>query len=131
MNLLSVFKTPPLTAKQIGSSAELRALNYFKNKRWKLLCQNYRSNAGEIDLIFTDPQDTVVFVEVKWRSSSNYGMPQETVNYHKQHRLIKTALYYIKCSKTIHKNFRFDIVAVSPAGIEHIPNAFTASGYTI
>lgn len=134
MNLSSLFRTSqcaPPTRKEIGNAAELQALKYFQDKGWKLLCKNYRSKAGEIDLIFRDPQETIVFMEVKWRSSFNYGMPYEAVNIRKQKRLIKTAIRYIQANQLFKKNLRFDIASLSPKGIEHIPNAFIAWGYTI
>lgn len=118
------------TSREIGESEETRTLNYFLEKGWKILIRNYRCCVGEIDLIFKDAKDSIVFVEVKYRSSSNYGVAQSSVGAQKQSRLIKTALFFIKENHLQKWHFRFDVAAVTPQGIEHIPNAFQSARYT-
>lgn len=70
---------------------------------------------GEIDLILTD-KDQLVFVEVRYRKSSFYGSGAETVTWHKQQKLIRTALYYLQGTKKSLDEIscRFDVVEVSP-----------------
>lgn len=122
---------PLRNSREIGENEENRALRFFKEMGWKLLKRNYHCRWGEIDLIFDDCKETVIFVEVKFRSSSEFGPAQSAVHYKKQERLIKTALHFVKRYHLDGSNFRFDIAAITPEGIEHIPNAFSAFGYTI
>jgi len=84
---------------------------------------------GEIDLIMDDC-NTLVFVEVKQRSSPNFGGPLAAVTLKKQQRIIKSAMYYCMTNNI---NFeqqacRFDVVAItgnnSPYEIQWVKNAF-------
>lgn len=120
-----------INRRQVGEDKETKALDYFKKLGWKLLERNYQCRLGEIDLIFKDEKNSVVFIEVKYRSNFVYGVAQSAVGSQKQNRLIKTALYYIKEKRLQGNHFRFDVAAITPKGIEHIPNAFPAEGYTI
>ena len=121
----------PVTTGEIGAEEETKVLNFLVQKGWKLLDRNYQCRSGEIDLIMTDKSNSVVFVEVKYRSSSDYGSAQSFVHRKKQEKIIKTALHYIKERKYQNVELRFDVTAVTPGHIEHIPNAFSAEGYTI
>ena len=115
----------------IGRANETRAQGYFARRGWKLLHKNYLCKAGEVDLIFEDPEGAVVFVEVKYRASSQYGAAEEFVGLEKQMRTARAAMFYIKQRKLSGRDFRFDVAAVSPQGVAHIPNAFSPEGYTL
>lgn len=121
-----------LTSKRkIGENEETKALYYFQGQGWKLLKRNYQCRLGEIDLIFSNGKKSIVFIEVKYRSNPNYGTGQEAVGSQKQKRIIKSALFYIKQNCFQDYQYRFDVVAISPQGIEHVPNAFAVQGYTL
>lgn len=62
-----------------GSQAEQLALNYLQQQGLTLITQNYHSRRGEIDLIMLD-ENTLVFVEVRYRKSAAYGSALESVN---------------------------------------------------
>lgn len=97
--------------KAIGSIGELYAIEYLKNLDYKLMDRNFRSRFGEIDIIARDGI-YIVFIEVKTRYNSVYGLPCESVNYNKMSKLKKTAEYYILKNK-LHKNyFRFDVIEI-------------------
>ena len=117
--------------REIGDQEESKALEYFEAKGWKLLQKNYLTRMGEVDLILKDPKGVIVFVEVRYRKYSDFGTAAATVNFKKQQRIVKSALQYIKVHRLYHSDFRFDVAAISPEGLEHIPNAFSASGYTL
>lgn len=70
-------------------------------------------HGGEIDLIMQDAE-TLVFVEVKYRSKSDYGMPFEAVDKRKMQRIHKTAMLWMaKHGLAIHHcYFRFDIISI-------------------
>lgn len=119
------------SGRDVGAAQEARASGYLTAKGWKLLAQNYCTRSGEVDLIFRDPEQTVVFVEVKFRTGTSFGLGQEMVNWSKQKRIAKAALVYLKEKKLTNQNLRFDVIALSPEGVEHIPNAFSPEGYSL
>ncbi len=121
------------TARQLsGRDNEIRAADYLKRNGYRIIERNYRIRMGEIDIIAMD-QDTLVFVEVKSKTSSAFGGPKDAVTFQKQRRISKTALQYLKMMHQSHVRARFDVVAITsgPAGdaIELIKNAFTLSAY--
>jgi putative endonuclease len=77
--------------------------------------------------------ETVVFVEVKARTSVAYGRPEEFVRRQKQEKIGKAALDFLKTHRLTHRPLRFDVVALGPQGITHLPNAFVpgAGTYTL
>ena len=110
-----------------GKKSELIATTHLKKHGYKILEQNYRTKLGEIDIIAKD-QDTLVFVEVKARSSNRFGNPKWAVTPKKQRKVSMVALLYIKSTKQSNVKARFDVVAISSAkdnpSIEIIKNAF-------
>ncbi|GGI86713.1 YraN family protein [Legionella impletisoli] len=113
-------------SQQIGFAAEEEAKEHLISQGLKLIETNYRSKLGEIDLIMRD-KDYLVFIEVRARASKAYGGALASVNYQKQQKLIKTALFYLM-QKKIHHNLpiRFDVVSLEgkPYQINWIKNAF-------
>lgn len=113
---------------ELGKKGETLALKYLKRHGYKILEQNYRSQFGEIDIIAKD-KDVLAFIEVKTRKSSECGMPQESVDIHKQKQIAKVALYYLAKMNIEEIDCRFDIVAITyllgqKPKIELIKNAF-------
>lgn len=80
---------------------------------------------GQIDLVMQDG-DTVVFVEVKNRSSSAFGRPEEAVDARKQRKLMKLAQFFLIDRRLKDPPVRFDVVAILEGQINHIPDAFRA-----
>ena len=99
-------------ARERGSEAESIALEYLKQQGLKLIDRNYRTRGGEIDLIMAQ-DDTVVFVEVRFRSASTYGSALESVDFRKQARITRCASHYLS-TKRVSAPVRFDVVAISP-----------------
>jgi putative endonuclease len=113
-----------------GRLAEDRAAEYLKNLGYRVLERRWACPLGELDIIASEGE-TLVFVEVRARSSSAYGFPCETVTRAKQAKVIKTALTYLKAKALRPETVRFDIVGLSPGREpEHIIGAFEADGYT-
>jgi len=102
----------------------------------KILATNYRCPSGEVDLIALDRStrkatgaETLVFVEVKTRTSDRYTDPESAVNRDKQRRIRKVAGYYRTRRRAEDYNVRYDIVSVvlrpdADPQIKHIPDAF-------
>ncbi|MDD5628748.1 MAG: YraN family protein [Elusimicrobia bacterium] len=109
-----------------GERAERQAEEFLRQRGMTILARNFRTRSGEIDLVAQDGE-TVVFVEVRSRSSEAFGSPEETVTAVKRRRIIRTALAYAQ-SRGLDVPLRFDVVALSPRGILHIPGAFDAAG---
>jgi len=115
------------TPKNIGDQAESMAENYLRNKKIKIIERNFRAKTGEIDLI-ADHQGTVVFIEVKFRKSTNFGEPFETVTRSKQRKIIQTSQIYLqKNPKLANKACRFDVISIHNKDINWIKNAFDTS----
>jgi putative endonuclease len=119
--------------KTLGRRGEVAAARFLRRKGYQIIARGERDPFGEIDLIAVDGR-TVVFVEVKTRSSHAKGHPAEAVDRHKQHRLTRAALSFLKRHKLLECAARFDVVAVTwPVDqkrplIEHFPRAFEPIG---
>jgi putative endonuclease len=100
----------------VGEDKERLALAFLQNQGLRLIARNHRCRRGEIDLVMRDG-DTLVFVEVRYRRSTRFGTPAETVDVHKQRRLEAAALHYLQQHPT-KLPCRFDVLAVS--GNNHI-----------
>lgn len=112
-----------------GKLGELAAKRHLRNLGLKFLTANFRSERGEIDLVFRDA-DCLVFVEVKTRSSENWTRPAAAVNSRKRRLLSQTALDYLRLLKDPRVCIRFDIVEVlledgEVSEIRHLPNTFS------
>ena len=94
----------------IGKQGENKAKNYLKRRGYQILETNYRTKAGEIDLIAKE-KDCLVFVEVKTRTNTEYGTPAEAVSFYKQQHMIKSARYYL-ARQGGECECRFDVIEV-------------------
>lgn len=114
------------TTKSIGDYGENIAKLFLEEKGHTILEVNYRFKKGEVDII-TSFENTLIFVEVKFRSSSAFGFPEEVVNETKINLIQKVAEYYIE-KKNWNKNIRFDIISIIERNnnrqIEHFEDAF-------
>ena len=93
----------------------------------RLLESRYKTKAGEIDLIMLD-RDTVVFVEVKTRMTSQQGTGIAAINQQKQRRISRAATLYLMRREWLGKAVRFDVIEVHPDDMLYIPNAFQPGG---
>jgi len=113
--------------KELGKKGEELASRFLKKRGYRIIEKNYSCKMGEMDLIATE-KDTLVFIEVKTRTSTLFGPPQLAVNSSKQRQLSKVALNYLKEKKLENVKARFDVVAIllGPKGeeIELIKDAF-------
>lgn len=115
--------------KIVGKAGEDAACEYLEKQGYEIERRNFRTNAGEIDIIAISPDDVCVFVEVKTRKSDRFGRGSEAVDPKKQMKIIKTAMSYRYAESA-----RFDVIEIyySEVGgftvreINHIKNAFSA-----
>ena len=114
-----------------GVLGERAARKHLRQAGLKFLTANFRSDHGEIDLIFRD-SDCLVFIEVKSRSSEDWTRPAAAVDARKRRHLSLAALDYLRLLGNPPIKMRFDIVEVLLDGekvreVRHLPNAFTLS----
>ena len=118
---------PRREKKELGKRGEDLALRFLKRNGYKIIERNYVCKMGEMDIIAQE-KDTLVFVEVKTRTSLDFGPPQLAVNSTKQRQLSKVALNFLKEKRCEDVKARFDVVAIvlrSPGEeIELIRDAF-------
>lgn len=106
---------------QIGNKAESRAIIFLEQKEYHFLARNYRYQKGEIDLIMKK-NEVLVFVEVRFRSSGQFGFPEQTISTHKKKLLLRTAEQYM-FEQNWQGSTRFDVVAILSNEIEHFEDA--------
>lgn len=116
-------------SREIGDFGENAAADYIQQRGMRVIKRNFYCRAGEIDIIARDGEYTV-FIEVKTRRSSRCGTPAEFVDFRKQEKIIRTALYYLGSEDYA---MRFDVAEVyyhleggKPVAdeINYIENAF-------
>jgi putative endonuclease len=118
----------------LGQRGEDAAARFLRRRGYRIVDRGHRSQHGELDLVALDGQ-TVVFVEVKTRTTAEMGEPGEAVDADKQRRLTRLALGWLKKNGLLEQPARFDVVAVTwPDGawrptVEHHRDAFAASGW--
>lgn len=130
MALLS-YKVAHKDRKTTGDKAEQRAARFLKSKHHRILARNFHCRFGEIDLITCDPQTCIVFVEVRYRSESQFASAAESVTLRKQNRLRRSAQSFLAKHPTLaHLPCRFDVITLEqPTNsrkitIQWIQNAF-------
>jgi len=106
-----------------GKQGEAQAEEYLKGKGYEIVERNYRYKRSEIDLIARQG-NTLIFVEVKARSSARFGNPEEAVNHKKKQNILEAANQYIYEKNWLH-NIRFDIIALlNKTELRHFEDAF-------
>jgi putative endonuclease len=121
------FASEGMQKKDLGKKGEDKALQFLKKKGYRIIEQNYVCDLGEMDIIAKE-KDSLVFVEVKTRTSMAFGPPQLAVTPFKQRQLSKVALHFLKEKNLKDIKARFDVVAIlfppEEEKIELIQNAF-------
>lgn len=111
-----------------GQKHEEMAYKYLVKHNLIPVARNFYSQTGEIDLIFLENHKNIqylLFIEVKYRKSSFYGLAVETVNNRKQQKIYQTAEYFIyKNPKYKNIQCRFDIITIQNEKLEWLKNAF-------
>ncbi len=110
--------------KKRGNKAEQQACEHLQSNGLTLLEKNFSTKAGEVDLIMRD-DETLVFVEVRYRKNADFGGAAASVTAKKQQRIIKAALAYQQ-KHMPQSSMRFDVVAIEGDNedIDWITSAF-------
>lgn len=122
-----------LSSLDFGKAQETIAERHLRAAGLRLLCKNYRSPFGEIDLIMADT-DVLAFIEVRYRRSANYGGAAASVTASKRKKIRQTAAHYLQQHPSLaHNPCRFDVISMHPepegkashrSQIDWIKNAF-------
>ena len=94
-----------------GIRGEKIARDFLKKRGFRILETNYRCSRGEIDIVASH-RDYLVFIEVRTRSSDEYGSPEESITRTKKKRLKLAALHYLGSHNDFPELWRIDVVAI-------------------
>jgi putative endonuclease len=116
------------TDKQVkGRLGENEAVRFLEKKGYRIIERNFRTRHGEVDVI-AEENGTIVFVEVKARTSAAFGAPEESVGRRKQERIIRASKEYLFTEDLTDHPARFDVVGIEIGSdgmkTELIRNAF-------
>ncbi len=119
----------PGTSGDQGRKAEDQAAAHLRTQGCEILARNFRTKLGEIDIVALSPgRDVLIFAEVRYRRRDDFGTPEESVVISKQRKLARAAKIFLQTAPAAVRGAaaRFDVIALSPAGLRHIENAFEA-----
>ena len=116
--------------KRLGAAGEKAACKLLRNVGYRVLERNYRNRYGELDAVALEDGD-LVFVEVRSRSSDDFGSGADSVGPAKQRQIAKMARLYLQEKRIGDRPCRFDVVEMDLAGDGSwsgrvIRNAFSA-----
>lgn len=111
------------TRVQTGRSGEDLAATYLQDHHYRILYRNYTARWAEIDII-AEKDDTIVFVEVKTRTSGVKGQPYEAVTFGKLHRLLRSANLFLVKQGWQGRRVRLDVISIvlDPFALDHFEN---------
>ncbi|MDR1765194.1 MAG: YraN family protein [Lachnospiraceae bacterium] len=113
-----------MNKRRVGGEKEEWAARYLFSLGYDVLESNFFGRHGEIDIVAKDGQ-TMVFVEVKFRSYERMGYPQESVDFRKQSRVRAAARQYLYShGYAPDQPCRFDVIAILGQRMQHIKDAF-------
>ena len=122
-------KTASSETAAIGKAGERLAVRALKRAGYRVLATNWRARGGEIDIV-AEQEGTIVFAEVKTRSSDSFAAPELAVDSSKRRKLARAAWRFLERNSATDRDCRFDIVSIvnEPQSrrpkVEIIPNAF-------
>jgi len=110
---------------QIGRAAEDAAVALLQSQGVEIVARNFRRRFGELDVIGRE-RDTLIVVEVRKRASNRFGGAAASVDFRKQNKLRRAAAAFLQERKDLAGlRVRFDVVALTPGGVDWIKHAFT------
>ncbi len=97
--------------RRVGMAGEQAARVYLENKGYEIIETNYRCTIGEIDIIAREGK-TLVFVEVRTKTGTAYGRPEESIDLRKARQLRRLVFFYLQQKKLNSTSCRLDLIAV-------------------
>lgn len=110
--------------RRLGAAYEEKAAKYLQSQGYQIIERNFRCKLGEIDLIAKE-REVLVFLEVKYRKTGQYGEPTDAVTPAKKRTICRVADFY-RMSRRIpeSQNCRFDVVSILGEQVRVYKNAF-------
>lgn len=96
---------------ELGSIGEKIAVDFLKKKGYLIRETNFRCRAGEIDIV-AEKNGYLVFVEVRTKTSTVFGNPEESVTVAKKEKIVNAALTYLASHESASESWRIDFIAV-------------------
>ena len=118
---------------EVGRRGEETARAFLTRRGVRIVVENFVCAAGEIDLIGKDGE-SLVFIEVKTRTSDTFGPPHLAVHRRKQRQIVRAAQWYLAEQRVKDVACRFDVLAITfpeageAARVEWVRDAFPAEG---
>ena len=111
---------------ELGKKGEQLAVNFLVENGYDIVERNYRFNKAEVDII-AQKEDVLAIIEVKTRSTADFGNPQDFVKPKQIKNLVKAVDEYVTVN-SLDVEVRFDIIAIvkekKEFKIEHLEDAF-------
>lgn len=109
---------------------EKRAQKFLKKQGYTTLAKNYLCKTGELDLVMAETDGTIIFVEVKTRSTEDFAEPEDAITTSKKQRMSRAAQYFLNSYNIENRPCRFDVVTIKidqmgRETVKHYENAFT------
>lgn len=99
----------------VGKEGEFRAADYLDGKGFEIIARNYSCRYGEIDIVAMDGE-TLCFIEVKTRTSTDYGLPCEAVGYRKVQHIKRAAFHFMQRHPRRCEKMRIDVLELLKSG---------------
>ena len=109
-----------INRKRLGAWGEEQAAAYLTGRGYQLLEQNVRTPHGEIDIV-CNHADRLIFVEVKTRSSTSFGYPEEAITKQKKAHMLAAAQYYLQWHPEISGDWQIDVLAIESVKRQELP----------
>ncbi|MCJ7696321.1 MAG: YraN family protein [Anaerolineaceae bacterium] len=97
--------------KKFGAWGENVALDYLLNLDYLLIEKNYHTRYGEIDIVVLK-DNIIYFIEVKTRSSDEFGLPEDSISNTKREKLLSSALLFLEEHPELPEDWQFDLITV-------------------
>ncbi|MGI6278843.1 MAG: YraN family protein [Patescibacteria group bacterium] len=109
------------TAQIVGQTGENLAVDHLLQSGYQILDRNFKIRLGELDIVALD-QDQVVLVEVKTRSGTKFGLPEEAINKKKLTKIKQVGQVWVRQHPQFPQSLRIDLIAILGDKIKHYKN---------
>ena len=96
---------------RLGRRGEALPRRHLESRGYVMVEANYRTRHGEIDLV-AEENGTLVFIEVRTKSTGGFGSPEESITPEKREHLVAAAQEYLQASDAADRDWRIDVVAI-------------------
>jgi len=100
-----------MSRQEVGKLGEKLARKFLQKRGYHIQETNFHCREGEIDIV-AQHKDYLVFIEVRTKSSLDFGSPEESITSAKKEKLIASALTYINAHQNLPSSWRIDVVAI-------------------